>query len=73
MLSLSSSSSSSLHELDKDNLSLPDDLSLDGVNMVVRGSVVILCLISMMSMMSMIVFDACFLGDVVDKNVEQSC
>ena len=57
----------------KDNLSLPDDLSLDGENMVVRGSVVILCLISMMSMMSMIVFDACFLGDVVDKNVEQSC
>jgi hypothetical protein len=50
----------------KDNLSLPDDLSLDGENMVVRGSVVILCLISMMSM---IVFDACFL----DKNVEQSC
>jgi hypothetical protein len=52
---------------------LADDLSLEGENMVVKGSVVILCLISMMSMMSMIVFDACFLGDVVDKNVEQSC
>ena len=70
MLSLSSSSSSSPPELDKDKLSLPDDLSLDGENMVVKGSVVILCLISMLSM---IVFDACFLGDVVDKNVEQSC
>ena len=39
--------------------------------MVVKGFVVILCLISMMSMMSMIVFDACFLGDVVDKNVDK--
>ena len=32
MLSLSSSSSSSLHELDKDNLSLPDDLSQDDLS-----------------------------------------
>ena len=63
LLSLSSSSSSSLHELDKDNLSLPDDLSQDDLSgglvlFLVRLTLIIIIIIVVVVLLKSVLFVA---------------